>query len=228
MVSVLVVENAGGGGRRCHIGATPFFANFGYHPRFQPDLAETNNTTPDVSSYVSALTNLHEELRSEIKYTQMGHAKQANKGRQPDPILKLRDKVWLQQKNVKTTRPSNKLDFKLIGLYTILEKIGLQAYKLDLPPSVKIHPVFHISLLKPTENRNQPIPGHIQPPPPPVIMDNEEEWEVEEILDSHYHQNCLQYRVKWTGFHDQDKTWYPALNFNNFPEVIARFYQSYP
>jgi hypothetical protein len=76
-------------------GATPFFVNFGYYPHFQPDLAETNNTTPDVSSYVSALTNLHEELRSEIKYTQMGHAEQANKGRQPDPILKHGDKVWL-------------------------------------------------------------------------------------------------------------------------------------
>jgi hypothetical protein len=77
------------------IGATPFFANFGYHPRFQPDLAETNNTTPDVSRYVSALINLHEELRSDIKYAQMGHAEQANKGRQPDPILKAGDKVSL-------------------------------------------------------------------------------------------------------------------------------------
>jgi hypothetical protein len=64
-------------------------------PHFQPDLAETNNTTPDVSSYVSALTNLHEELRAEIKYAQIGHTEQANKGRQPDPILKPGDKVWL-------------------------------------------------------------------------------------------------------------------------------------
>jgi hypothetical protein len=129
---------------------------------------------------------------------------------------------------VRTTCPSNKLDFKLIRTYTILEKIGLRAYKLDLPPSVKIYPVFHLSLLEPTENRNQPIPGHIQPPPPPVIMDNEEEWEVEEILDSRYHRNHLQYRVKWTGFYDQDKMWYPASNFNNSPEVIACFHESYP
>jgi hypothetical protein len=69
-----------------------------------------------------------------------------NKGRQPDPILQKADKVWLWRKYVKTTRLSNKLDFNLIGPYSILEKIGSKAYKLDLPPSVKIHPVFHISL----------------------------------------------------------------------------------
>jgi hypothetical protein len=76
---------------------------------------------------------------------------------------------------MKTTHPSNKLDFKLIGPYTILKEIGLLAYILDLPPSVKIYPVFYISLLEPTENWNQAIPGHIQPPPPLVIIDNEEE-----------------------------------------------------
>jgi hypothetical protein len=43
-------------------GATPFFMNFSYYPYFQPDLAETNNTIPDVSTYVSALANLCEEL----------------------------------------------------------------------------------------------------------------------------------------------------------------------
>jgi hypothetical protein len=58
--------------------------------------------------------------------------------------------VWLQRKYIKTTHPLNKLDFKLICPYSILEKIGSKAYKLDLPPSVKIHPVFYISLLEPT------------------------------------------------------------------------------
>jgi hypothetical protein len=69
------------------------------------------------------------------------------------------------------TRPSNKLDYKLISPYTILEQIGSKAYKLDLPSSVRIHPVFHISLLEPAQPRNEPIPGHIQPPPPLIIID---------------------------------------------------------
>jgi hypothetical protein len=126
------------------------------------------------------------------------------------------------------TRPSNKLDYRLIGPYTILERIGSGAYKLDLPSGVRIHPVFHISLLELAQPRNEPIPGHIQPPPPPIIIDDEEEWEVEEIVDSCYHREQLQYRVKWTGFHDEDKTWYPATNFNNSPDTMQWFHQKYP
>jgi hypothetical protein len=94
------------------------------------------------------------------------------------------------------------LDYKLIGPYTILEKVGSRAYKLDLPPSIQLYPVFHISLLEPAKPNSKPIPEHIQLPPLPVIINNEEEWELEEIVDSCYYQNQLQCQVKWTGFHD--------------------------
>jgi hypothetical protein len=116
--------------------------------------------------------------------------------------------------------PSNILDYRLIGPYTILEWIRSRAYKLDLPSGVRIHPVFHISLLEPAQPRNKHIPGHMQPPLPPIIIDNKEEWEVEEIIHSHYHQKQLQYRVKWTGFYDEDKTWYPATNFNKSLDTV--------
>jgi hypothetical protein len=59
--------------------------------------------------------------------------------------------------------------------YTILESIGSKAYELDLPPSIKCYPVFHISLLEPAELDSEPIPGHIPPPLLPVIVDNREE-----------------------------------------------------
>jgi len=148
---------------------TPFFANYGYHPRFLPDLGTRNEETPEVSEYVVALRRLPEELRAEIKEAQMSQVEQANKARHPDPVLNPGDKVWLQQKNIRTTRPSNKLDHKQIGPYRVLEKVDSRAYKLDLLATVKIHPIFHISLLEPTAS-TEPIPGHQQPPPPPVII----------------------------------------------------------
>jgi len=206
---------------------TRFWANYRYHPRFLPDLSPRNDETPEVSEYVAALRKLHEELRAEIKDTQMAQAEQANNARHPDPVIEPGDKVWLRRRNIQTTRPSNKLDHKQIGPYTILEKVGSRAYKLDLPATVRIYPVFHISLLEPTAS-TEPIPGHQQPPPPPVIVQEQQEWEVEKILDSRRHRNQIQYRVKWTGFHDPDRTWYPARNFENLPDLICQFHEEYP
>jgi len=137
------------------------------------------------------------------------------------------DKVWLRGKHIRTTRPSNKRDRKQIGPYTIFEKVGSRAYKLDQPATVKIHPVFHISLLKPTAS-TKPIPGHQQPPPPPVIIQEKQEWEVEKILDSRCHRNQIQYRVKWTSFYDPDRTWYPSRNFKKSPDLILQFHEEYP
>jgi hypothetical protein len=206
---------------------TPFFANYGYHPRFTPDLGMQDNEVPEVSEYAAALTRLHTELRAEMIQAQMAQAEQANKTRHPDPVLNPGDTVWLKRKNIRTTRPSGKLDHKQIGPYAILERVGSRAYKLDLPATVKLHPVFHISLLEPTTS-TEPIPGHQQPPPPPVIINDQQEWEVEEIIDSRRHRNRIQYRVKWTGFHDPDKTWYSASNFENSPNAIRQFHERYP
>jgi hypothetical protein len=128
---------------------------------------------------------------------------------------------------MKITHPSSKLDYKLIEPYPILERVGSKAYKLDLPPSIKIHPVFYLSLLEPTTT-NSPIPGHIQPPPLAIIVNTQEEWEIEEIMDSRQYHRKLQYRVRWKGYHDEDKTWYPTSNFQNSPNAIKHFHQKYP
>jgi len=77
----------------------------------------------------------------------MSQAEHANKARHPDPVLTPGNRVWLRRKHIWTTRPLDKLDHKQIGPYTILEKVGSRAYKLDLPATIRIHPVFHISLL---------------------------------------------------------------------------------
>ena len=47
---------------------------------------------------------------------------------------------------------------------------------------MKIHPVFHVSLLEPYKPST--IPGRTRDPPPPIVINDENEWEVEEILDS--------------------------------------------
>ena len=56
--------------------------------------------------------------------------------------------VYLATKNIITKKPSKKLDHKYLKLYKITKRISKNNYQLDLPPKVRIHPIFYISLLK--------------------------------------------------------------------------------
>ena len=89
---------------------------------------------------------------------------------------------------------------------------------------MKVHPVFHVSLLEPVASN--PLPGQTQPPPPPIIVDNEEEYEVEDILDTRKRGRTLQYLVKWVGF--DHPTWEPAEFVKNSPTLVRRFHELYP
>jgi len=89
---------------------------------------------------------------------------------------------------------------------------------------MKIHPVFHISLLEPAST--DPLPGQTYAPPPPIIVDEEPEWEVDEIVDSRFVGRTLQYLARWVGY-DQ-LTWEPADLFGNSPSVVKKFHTSYP
>ena len=88
---------------------------------------------------------------------------------------------------------------------------------------MKIHPVFHVSLLEPAAD--DPYPGQPQPAPPPVIVDGEEEWQVDDILDSRMRYRRLQYLVKWTGYDRPE--WEDARNINGL-QAIDQFHARHP
>ena len=73
-----------------------------------------------------------------------------NQHHTPAPEFPPGTKVWLLHRNIKTTRPMEKLDYRKIGPYEVIEQQGKSSYLLKLPPSLKrLHPIFHVSLLEP-------------------------------------------------------------------------------
>jgi len=183
---------------------TPFFANYGIYPEYEMigHLIQGKQPKPE------EMSRLHESLRNKMVAAQLWQKRYYNLHRKPDPNLQSADMVWLIPRNIMTTRPSKKLDYKKIGLFKILAKIGTSAYKLDLPPSMAIHNTLHLSLLEPYQDNR--FPSQIKEPPPPIQIEGEDEYELDEIIDSRLHYNKLQYRAKWKGYSpEHDKVWYP-------------------
>ena len=115
---------------------------------------------------------------------QEGQEEYANRHRQAAPAYQVGQKVWLDLRNIKTNRPSKKLDARH-AKFTVLEKIGSHAYRLDTPPG--IHNVFHTYLLRPAADDPFPSQKQTDWQPPAIINDEgEEEWEVERIPSHPY------------------------------------------
>jgi hypothetical protein len=118
------------------------------------------------------------------------------------------------------------LDYKRQGPFSILEKVGTRSYRLDLPKTMKVHPVFHVSLLE--RFRPDPIPGRVPKPLPPLIVAGEEEYEVESILDSKVQRGSLQYYIHWKGYPISERSWVPAVSVANSPKLVSQFHKRHP
>jgi hypothetical protein len=108
-----------------------------------------------------------------------------------EPILKEKDKIYLIQRNIQTKQPSTKLDHKKLGLFKIKRVIGLVNYKLILPKTINIHPVFYISLLELV------LLGVLLAPVTEIEPINlNAEYKIKEILDYKQVKNRIKYLVK--------------------------------
>ena len=139
-------------------GVSPFYANYGHHPIQPSDVVLPDSSqNPVAYDIVSHLQDIQAQLTTNILAAQEDHARFYNKHVLKSPQYEIGDHVWLLRQNIKTTRPSDKLDFKRLGPYRILKQINPMAYRIDLPANSHIHNVFHVSLLKPVSVSQ--IPG---------------------------------------------------------------------
>ena len=103
-----------------------------------------------------------------------------NKKRRNSQGLKVGDQVWLENKNIHLNQPSKKLDNKRYGPFKISKDIGSGVFELELLEGWMIYNIFNEDLL--TQCVEPKFQGqHKDPVPPPAIINEEEEYEVEEV-----------------------------------------------
>src|SRR5262249_22145528 len=139
---------------------TPFFLDTGRHPITPSSLIatkeETRTQVEDVEKFLQQQLNSLQEAQENLRNAQERQAKYANQHRQQAPAFGVGQLVLLNNKNIINPpdiyRPKHKLLSKFIGPYKIQKKINEVAYQLELPHTMKIHNVFHVSLLKPYQS----------------------------------------------------------------------------
>ena len=132
--------------------------------------------------------------------------------------------------------PSKALSPARLGPYPVIGKVGMNAYRLDLPRSVKIHPVINARYLTlARESRFYPDHrGDSVAENPPAFYDEEFKedlvYEVENILHKRVRGKPgrglrTEYLIKWKGYEIDDATWEPPSNLKGCTKLIREFEQ---
>jgi hypothetical protein len=204
---------------------SPFYANLGYHPTFAPRLSKDRTTVPAAADLASRLDLIHKELRAKLRHAQDDQTRNFNCHVQPAPKFKTSDLVWLSRRNIKTTRPSDKLKYCRLGPYKIIKPIGRSVFKLELPCLMsRLHPVFHVSLLEPVVTNDI----HGTPPAPGVVhlAKNDAIPVINDFLNCCKVGRRYNYFVDWVGLPNTKCSW---ISLSDIPtalnEKLERFHR---
>src|SRR5580765_1410605 len=204
---------------------TPFYLNYGFNPTFPSNLLNSvkQSNVETVKQVLLKLDKITKLAANNIIAAQQRQKYYTDNSRR-EVEFKIGDNVLLSTKNLKTLLPeqTKKLSKNFIGPFKIIEVISKVAYKLELPSHMRVHNVFHISLLKEYiidkmfTNRNDSRPD------PEYNEKGEAEWEVERILNKRKIGKGYQYLVKWKNYPAYEATWEPSKNLKGSAEELIK------
>jgi len=178
-------------------------------------------------TFVEKMKEIQEEAKVVLKKVQEDIRKYADRKRLDVDEYKVGDLVMLSTKDLKyqmVRRRIEKLTEMFVRPYKVKKVVSSNAVELELPSTVKIHPVVNVS-------RIQRYVGQVERQKKeqlaPVIIEGEEKWEVEQILNKRKVRGKDKYLVCWKGFTAESDTWEGRENLENAKEAIEEFEKEY-
>jgi len=214
---------------------TPFFANYGFHPRTiaVPSTSKAHSL-PSAEERADYLKRLRMLMTEQLRRATSRAKDNADRSRSDAFHFAVGDQVLLRTDGLTCAQPAAKLADKFTGPFPVTHVVNNVTYTLRLPSQWRIHNTFHVSQLKPYHQNR--LPGRpVASPPPPIVIEEESSeplYIVNDILDSRRHRRQLQYLVDWEGYPPSERSWEPARSLaENSPalrHVITEFHARYP
>ena len=173
---------------------SPFMANNSRNPRMGFEMRKKGKVLR-AEEFVAKMKEIQEEAQAALRKAQEEMKKQADWHRGEGEEYKVGDMVLLSTRDLKwqmIRRRTDKLTERFVGPYRVKGIISSNAIELELPSSVRIHPIVNVSRIR--RYRDQ-VKGQKVTPPPPVEIQGEMEYEVEKILSKRKRYGKVEYLV---------------------------------
>lgn len=177
------------------------------------------------------IRELHRDLqlaKDHIRKAQQRQGHYANQHRR-DIVFKVGDRVLLSTEHLKLIGENRSTKFanRYIGPFKVVRVVGQNAYELELPPQMQIHPVINVSRLLPYRDGLASHPHRVQVdarPPPECDEDGAERYEIERILARRGARGSrTEYLVEWKGYPLWEASWVKKTDLINARKAITEY-----
>ena len=194
------------------------------HPNAEKEPKDALGKCPGANDFFKRIQQSIVDAKRNLEMAQQKQKYYADLKRRPETDIDVHSEVLLSTKNLYIKKGSTKkLLPRYIGPLTVIEKINEVAFKLDLPKKLRMHNVFHVSLLRPY------IEGkHPRSPPIPEILKGEFEYTVDQIIKHSLvpdgkKKPALEFLIRWKGYGSINDSWEPDENLTNCEKLVKKF-----